>query len=80
MLLGLLDRHHCFKSGTIPEPVGGNIHLNDVKAFDLRKLKQTQKEDLLEQKYFTGSTQLLTPNHSFKACGSPEVLTTISKK
>ena len=46
----------------------GQIH-------DLQKIKMTQNEDLLEQKYFARSMPLLTPNHSFKTCGGPEVLT-----
>ena len=60
-----------------PEPEGGQIHLNVVKAFDLHKLKLTQKEDLLEQeqKCLTRSIPLLNPNHSFKICGGPEFLT-----
>ena len=39
-------------------------------------------EDFLEQKHFTGSMPLPTPNHSFKTCGDPEDLTstTIAKK
>ena len=43
-----------------PESEGGQIHLNVVIALDLHKLKVTQKADLLEQKYLTGSTSLLT--------------------
>ena len=40
------------------------------------------KEDLLEQKYSTGSMHLLTPNHSLRTCGGPEAFTstTIFKK
>ena len=41
-----------------------------------------QKDDVLEQKYFTGSKSLLTSNHTSKACVSYKVLnsTTICKK
>ena len=42
------------------------LNFNAAKAFDLQKLKLTEKEDLLEQKYFTGSMPLLTPSHSSK--------------
>ena len=65
-----------------PEPQGDQIHLNVVKAFDLHKLKLTQKDDLLELKYYTGSMPLLSPKTCFKTCGCPEVLTstTIYKK
>ena len=58
-----------------PEPEGGQIHLNVVKAFDLHKLKLIQKEDMLEQKYLIGNMHLLMLNHSFETCGSPDVLT-----
>ena len=34
-----------------------------------------KKEDLLERIYFTGSMPLLTANHSFRTCGSPEAFT-----
>ena len=34
-----------------------------------------KKEDLLEKKYFPGSMPLFTTNHSYIACGGPEVFT-----
>ena len=41
-----------------------------------------KKEALLQQKYFTRSIPLLTPNHSYKTCHGLNVVTstTISKK
>ena len=73
----------AFKHSTIVvRQHGGQIHLNVMIAFDLHKLKMIQEEDLLEQKYFTGSMPLLTPNQHFKICCGPEVFpsTTIFKK
>ena len=35
------------------------------EPYDLHEIRLTQKEALLEQKYFTGSMPLLTPDHSF---------------
>ena len=49
------------------ETEGGQIHLNVTKAFDLHKLKLTQKDDFLKHKYFTGSMPLLTT--IYKKCG-----------
>ena len=37
-----------------------------------------QKEDLLEQKYLTGSMPLLATNHSYTTCDGPEALTSIT--
>ena len=34
-----------------------------------------KKDDLFEQRYFTGSMPLLTPNHIFKICDGPEAFT-----
>ena len=53
-----------------------------MKAFDLHKLKLTQKEDVLEQKCSTGSSALAYPNLNFRTCGIVKALTssTIFKK
>ena len=74
--------HHCFTSGNIPKVEGGQIHLIFVTTYDLHENKLTQKEALLEQKYFTGSIPLLTPRHNPKTCSGPEAFssTTIFKK
>ena len=45
---------------------------------DLHKVKLTQKLDLLEWKYFTGSMPFLTPKHCFKTCSGLETLTSIT--
>ena len=42
------------------------------KQDDLLEIQLTQKEDLLEQTYFTGSMPLPTPNHCYKTCGGSE--------
>ena len=47
-----------------PETECSQIHRNAVKSYDLQKVRLTQKEDLLERKYFTESMPLLTSNHS----------------
>ena len=62
--------------------VGKIFKVNVVKAFNRQKLELTHKEDLLEQKYFTGSMPFLTHNHCFNICGSPKALihTTTFKK
>ena len=44
-----------------PEAEGGQIHLNVVTVLCCKKIKLTQKQDLFEQKYFTGSMPLITP-------------------
>ena len=58
------------------------IHLMLWQSHVLEKNQLTWKEYLLEQKYFTGSMPLLNPNHIFRTCGGPDVLTltTIFKK
>ena len=45
------------------------------QSYDLHEIQLTLKEDLLEQKYVTGSIHLLTPNHNFMSCGGPEAFT-----
>ena len=76
------DRHHCFTSGNIRRSrVWPDSHkFCDSLMMLLKKL--TQKQDLLEWKYFTGSMSLFTPSHNFRKCGSPEALasTTIYEK
>ena len=68
------DRHHCFKSSNIPKTEGGQIlpHLCNSDMISM-KHNRRQKEALLEQKYYSGSMPLLTPNHSFRTCGGPKI-------
>ena len=73
-----VTKHNCFKSGTIQKAEGSQIHLNFVTVLWSWKNSTDKKEALLEQKYFTGSMPLLTPNHSSKTCGSPEPFTSIT--
>ena len=39
---------------------------------DLQDIQLTQKENLLERKYLTGSMSLSTPNNTFRTCGAPQ--------
>ena len=72
------DRHHYSKYGIIPKTEGGQIHLVIVTLLRSHEIKLSQKEALLEQRYFTGSTSLLIPNHRTKTCGGPKALTSIT--
>ena len=45
------------------------------QSYDLVEIRLTQKETLLEQRYFTGSMPLLAPNHSHTTCGGPKTFT-----
>ena len=70
------DRHHCSTSGNIPKTEGGHIFTSSLwQACKTNEIRLTQKEDLLEQKYFPGSIPLVTPNHCHKLCGDPEAFT-----
>ena len=65
----MTDRHRDFKS----QDVGGQIHLNLVTAYDLKKNKLTQRGFVGEEIVYRG-VPLLTSNTSLKACGGPEAV------
>ena len=48
------------------------------QSCDFQKIQLIQKEDLLEQKYFTGHMPLITSNHSFNTYGAAEILTSVT--
>ena len=52
--------------------------LNLLQYYDLRKIQVTQREELKEPRYSTGSMSLHTPNHTFRACGGPETFNSIT--
>ena len=56
------DRHHCLKSSNVQKSDDGQI-LDQIlpESYDLHEIPRTQKEALVEQKYFTGSMPLLFP-------------------
>ena len=67
LVLRLLGRHY-FKSGNIPRYGQILPHLCSSPMISM-KFDCHREEALLEEKYFTGSMPLPTPNHSPKTCG-----------
>ena len=56
----------AFNPVIFTEPEGRQIHLGVVNAFDLHKLKLTQKEDLFERKYLFREHALAYPQPQFQ--------------
>ena len=72
---GITDRRDCFASGNIPLIEGDQIYLIFVTALWSQLNSTDKKEDLLEQRYPSGSMPLLGGPESFistsvfKKCG-----------
>ena len=65
------DRHHWFRSDNIP-----NTTL--WQTYDLHDNWLSQKDDMLEWKYITGSMPLIIPPDYFNTCGGPEAFTNMA--
>ena len=68
------DRQGYFKSSNIPKTEDGQTSPYLCKwSYDLHEILLTHK-GIMDEKYFTGSMSLLTPNNTFKTCGGPNAV------
>ena len=74
----MTDRRHSFKSSNMPKSCGWPDSPQCCDSLMILKISTDTKRGFFGAKVFCSEHAIAYPNHSFKTCGDPEALTTIT--